>query len=177
MSLDEFWDWFQITLEDLQSGMCFFEGLVPSISTDNFVDDLITLKERSENISFSASVWSNETPESVYTKNHDLSTYVDYFLNQKIIILSFDYEIALSNITLTNKLNFETIDDATRLEIICYREPILESNTIREAVFSAVEEFHYLKALFRGNKLFVGPDTLDYPTSQTEEHNLWFRMA
>ncbi len=176
MSHDEIWMEFEWVIEELRQGMSFFEGLVPCISTDNLLETMSNLSSRVQDFSLESSVWNDETPESIYTRRHDLRTYIDYFFSRQILLLNFDYELPRNDITLNHKLIIEPIDVGTRLEIICYREPILKSKNVREATFTAIEEFRYLRSIFEGDKLFIGPDILDYPTSDTEEHDLWLRV-
>ena len=102
--------------------------------------------------------------------------YVDFFRSGRITTLCLSYRLVTDHITLEQMLMFDRDDVSTTLEIICYREPILESRDPKEAIRTAIQGFRQLKSLFEGDALFVGPDNLDYPTSSTEYPAHWLKV-
>lgn len=176
MNFNSIWPRFKWVIDELKEGMCFFEGYIPTISEDELLSPLSNLISRARNHSFKSSVWSNDTSESDWEKEYSHSQYVESFYSNKIHMLHFDYELETDAIVLSHRLIFERDDVNTALEIICYRGPILESIDPKESVKTAICEFQFLKNLFKGNALFIGPDTLDYPSSSTEYPDLWIKI-
>lgn len=176
-NFDEIWPWFGPVMEEMKyEGMCFFEGYIPSIAERALLSPLSELEGRAKYCNCIMSTWSNETTELDWNKVYDLAEYVDFFSSGRILRLHFDYEVRSGGTNLSQKLMFDKDDRATSLEIICYREPILSSPNPRQAVADAVSEICNLKRLFAGDALFLGPDTLDYPKSATDNPKEWLRI-
>ncbi len=176
MNFNSIWSQFNWVIDKMKEGMCFFEGYIPGIGQDDLLFSLSELIRRTRIQSFKSSVWSNDISEAEREKEYTPSQYVELFHTNKIVLLGFYYELETDIVVINQKLMFEKTKAATALEIICYREPILGSNNPKEAVRSAIREFQHLNHLFKGNALFIGPDTLSYPTSSTEYPNEWLRI-
>lgn len=173
MEFDEIWPLFDWVLDEMRSGMGFFEGYLPTIRSD-LLPPLTTLIDRSQSHDFTTSTWSNDTTETGGNTDYSVPEFIEFFRSGDIVMLDFDYTVQTRALEL--RLMFEKDDTGTALEIICYREPILGSDNPKEAVATAISEFRYLRRLFQGDALFIGPDTLDYPESATEYPKVWLRI-
>lgn len=174
---DDIWSRFEWVIQDMNEGMSLFEGYIPAITQADLLPALLDLTRRMSDFSFAASVWADDASESERIMAHTPSDCVELFRSRKIVCLHCDYEVALNNVALAFKLIFEPNDEATSLEIICYRDAILRSDDPKTAVHIAIDEFRNLNARFGGNALFIGPDTVEYPSIEPEHHGAWLRIA
>ena len=162
MNFADIWSQFDWVIEDMKADMRFFGGYIPSISQTNLRSPFYKLISRAGVYNFTSSVWSNDTSKDDRENEYTPSQYVQLFQISRIVHLHFYYELETDNIVVNQKLMFKTSKGTTSLKILCYREPILESGSPKEAVHAAISEFRYLKELFGGDALFIGADTL-YP--------------
>lgn len=176
VNFDDIWPQFNWVIEEMQDGMSLFEGYIPTIDQDELLDSLLEMIRRTRVHSLKSSIWSNDATDNEMKREYTPAQYVELFRANRIICLHFIYEMEADSITLEQMLMFEKDDLGIVLEIICYREPILGSDNYREAVSEAISEFRYLKQLFGGEALFIGPDTSSYPKSNTECPEEWLKI-
>ena len=91
--------------------------------------------------------------------------------------MHFDYSFRTAGLLLTQKLIIEPRLEGMTVEIICYRDAILDSEDPKHAIGTALREFLYLKELFKGRALFIGPDTLRYPKIEEVSTEEWLRIG
>ncbi len=175
-TFDDIWQEFSYIIEEMQDGMCFFEGYILDNSQSNFRDSLLKLSNLSKGMSFDYSSWANDTTEEDWNKIYSIEEYIHFFDNGKITTLCPEYQMVLKDITLHFKLLIDNWRERLNIEIICYRAPILDSTNPKLAVKTAIEEFWKLKELFEGKALFVGPDTLDYPINDKIYPEEWIKI-
>lgn len=177
MNFEQIWSEFKWVIDEMKDGMCFFEGYIPSIGQEDLGKKLRKLIGASITCTFMDSVWSNDTTESDWEKEHTPSEYIEFFTSDKILILHLNYEKKTDDIVINLKLIFEKENGLLKtLEIICYRESILGSNNPEKAVEIVINELRYLNQLFKGDSLFIGPDTLNYPKNKNENLKEWLRI-
>jgi hypothetical protein len=177
LTFDDIWPQFSWVIDELrEEGMCFIEGYIPLIGQTDLLTPISELIGRSKCFDFSYSVWSENTTETERERDYSSAEYTELFRSNQVVTLHFDYEYETDHIVLNQKLMIEKNDSEISLEIICYREAILQSDDSKEAVETALSEFRYLKHLFDGDALLIGPDTLDYPVSGTEFPKEWLRI-
>lgn len=175
-TFDDIWEEFNYIIEEMQDGMCFFEGYILDNSRSNLRKSLLKLNNLSNGMDFVYSNWANDTTEEDWNKIYSVEEYIHFFENDKITMLCPEYEIALKDITLHFKLMIGNWGEELNIEIICYRASILDSKNPKLAVKSAIEEFCKLKEIFEGKALFVGPDTLDYPIDDKNYPKEWIKI-
>ncbi len=177
MNFEQIWPEFKWVIDEMKDGMCFFEGYIPTIGQEDLSKKLQKLIDASVTYTFMYSVWSNDTTESEWEKEYTLSEYIGFFSINKILLLHFNFEKKIDDIVINLKLIFEKENGILKtLEIICYREPILGSGNPKKAVEVAINELRYLRQLFEGDSLFIGPDTLNYPKNKNEHLKEWLKI-
>ena len=179
MSVNDFdtiWRKFDWVIDEMKNGMCFFEGYIPIVGASDLNQPLSIIKESSRSYDYSCSIWANDTSEEDWEQTYEASEYIGFFTEGRIVVLHFNYEYEVDGIMLNQKLMFDRNPMATSLEIICYREAILESGSPKDTVATAISEFRRLKRLFQGDSLFIGPDTLDYPKSSNDYPGHWLKI-
>jgi hypothetical protein len=176
LSFGDIWPQFDWVLEEMRSGMAFFEGYVTSIDHVQLLPGINELIGLASFHGFDSTVWANGTDSSVMKKDYTPDEYVRFFHEEIIVCLSFYYERKVPALELEQKLNFDLGPPSTTMDMICFRDQFLESADPKAAVEAAIGEFRFLKQLFKGDALFIGPDTLDYPTSADNYSNAWLRI-
>lgn len=167
LSFGQIWPQFEWVIEDMRDGMCFFEGYVPSVDQSRLLQSFSDVASPSPE-AFASSVWSNESTEADWAKCTTRSEFVQLFRAGSIVLLQFDYAPQVEDFDLNLRLILEPDTTKTSLEIICYREPILESARPREAVGAGIVEFRRLRDAFHGDALLIGPDTVNYPRTAND---------
>jgi hypothetical protein len=167
---------FSWVLQDMREGGCFFEGYIPTIGVEDLWSALSNVLSNADHYTFQGSVWAEDTTKADWEKSWSPHQYVEFFHSGRIIVLCLSYGPVADNIALEQMLMFDKDERSTTLEIICYREPILEYPNPKEAVRTAIHGFRRLKSLFEGDALFIGPDNLDYPKSSAEYPSHWLRI-
>jgi len=175
LSFDEIWPQFEWILEDMRSGVAFFEGYSPSIGRTDLLEALseVSLLYPS---AFQNSFWLNHSNNNGWPRMLTPAGYVELFKSGKIITLSFEYGIEVRGFNLSLRILFEPNESETSLEILCYREPILNSGQPKAAVEAGIIEFRRLYRIFRGDALFLGPDTSNYPRTPDDYPDDWLRI-
>ena len=176
MEFDEIWPRFSYVIDEMKDGMCFFEGYVPSVGDRNLLPLLSYVFEHANSHRVGHCVWSDDATDEEMAKGCDATSCVDLFDSGRVVLMSFNYEVQAGNTQLRHRLFFEKIDSRIPLEILCDRGPILSSPDPRAAVAEAVSEFRRLKRMFKGDALFVGPDTVQYPESADDYPSCWLRI-
>ena len=176
MTFEQIWLNFSWIIDEMKDGMCFFEGYIPSVETEDLQPRLSELINNSQSWSSLYSVWSNNTTKSDWERKYTISEYLEFFRAGKIILLHFDYERKTEGLSIHQKLIFEKCGEILTLEIICYREAILESAYPKDALEKSISELRYIKKLFNGDSLFIGPDTLNYPKNKDDNPKEWLRI-
>ncbi len=166
----------ELLIDDIKDGACFFEGYIPSIDKDDLNGKLLQLMGESIRHTFIFSVWSDDSTEAEWEQEYPLSKYIDYFNTKKILILHYSYEKIIQGISFNIKLMFEDLSESRTCEIICYSEPILESNNPPEAIKIAIGELRHLRSVFEGDSLFIGHATLNYPKTKDDDLREWLRI-
>ena len=106
MNFDEIWPRFGDVVEDMRQGMAFFEGYIPRVAKCNLFSPLLELSERANTHSLECSIWSDESTESDWNKDYEMSEYVAFFGSGKIVTLHFDYEILTGSTNILHKPGF-----------------------------------------------------------------------
>ena len=176
LSFDEIWPQFDWVLEEMRSGMAFFEGYVTTIDRERLLPGINELIRLSDFHGFDLTVWANGTDSIVMEEDYTPAEYVGFFNAGNIVTLSFYYERSYPALELEQKVNFEQEQASTTMNMICFRDQFLERDDPMAAVRTAIEELRILKGLFRGDALFIGPDTLDYPISADDYPKAWLRI-
>lgn len=172
---EEVWTQFQWVLAEMRGGMGFFEGYVPSVRPDGLLEALSGVARLSSE-AFAGSVWSNQASSAVVEGHRSPVQWVEHFRGGGITTLHFDYVAERGGADLSLKLMLDSEAGATSLEVVCYREGILESGDPKGAVRAAIEEFMRLREVFRGDALFIGPETLNRPRGAEDVPGEWLRV-
>ena len=70
-----------------------------------------------------------------------------------------------------------TNDGKVDLEIICYREGLQPWDEAKSRIMLPIQHFRKLQSSFKGQGLYVGPDTLNYPSWPDTAPDEWMRIA
>ncbi len=175
-NFEKVWEKFNYIIEEMQDGVCFFEGYILNVSMKKLEEGIKSLCTTPFNAMLDYSVWSDESTKEEWAKSYKPEQYLDLFKANKIICLQPEYLTIQHEYKLHIKLMIDTIDDKTTIEIICYRDPILDSKDPKQAIDAAIMEFIRLKKLFGGSSLFIGPDTLSYPEDDQTYPDEWIKV-
>jgi len=173
---ENIWKNFEYIIQEMRNGMAFFEGLILNVSQEKLEAGVRSLCNPPYNAKLGLSTWSNETTREEWEKIYQTDQYLEFYRLGKIITLQPEYITQKNGFELHLKLMIEEWEDMVVAEIICYRGAILESSDPKRAVNAAIDEFIWLKELFRGSSLFVGPDNLNYPTNDENYPEEWIRI-
>ncbi len=177
LSFEDIWKNFEYVIEDMNEGMAFFEGYIIDVSMNGIKSGLQCLLPDPTKITYEFSIWSDDSTKEDWNKTNNSEQYFDFFKSGKIVVLQTEYLTTQNGFELHLKLMIESWDDGGTIEIICYRDPILESASPKLAVKAALSEFMRLKKLFNGGPLFLGPDTLDYPKNGEIYPDFWIKLS
>ncbi|NNE57444.1 MAG: hypothetical protein HKN36_04990 [Hellea sp.] len=176
-SFEKLWPRISYFIDEMCSGMAFFEGYIPSIDATNLDANIRFLKAQVCDGSFDLSVWSNETTKQDWNREYSFNEYLNFFAIDKITMLNFEYQLDLKEVLLHLKLMIEKTDDTNiSINIICYRDPILDHASPKDVMEKAIIEFHRLRNLFGGGVVFVGPDNLTYPVDDNDYPDHWIKI-
>ncbi len=173
---ESIWKDFSYILDEMKDGVCYFEGYIPNISIQDFKIKLLTLTEEPSKLDFSSTVWSDDSSDSEINKQHEIDDLISLFKNQKIVSLAVNYDKQFANDKLSFRLLFDYWNNRYDLEIICYRENVLQSNNPKEAIYQAVLHFQKLKILFNGPAFFLAETINESPENIEEYPDYWIRI-
>ena len=175
---EEVWEKSNEIIEEMQKGMCFFEGFLPSIQFNKIRDALQNLSTRAPNFDCTQSVWENKTTPEDWNRKYELEECLKFFEAGKIYHLHFDYTFQTKCIELYLKLIFIPSIERTKadVEIICYREGLQPWEEAKERFFLAIDHLRGLKECLNCSALLIGPDTLNYPDWPQEVPGEWLRV-
>ncbi len=178
MDFEQIWPQFQDLIDELYSGMCFFEGYIPNTQVNDLTFPFAELTNSSLSHTYEFSTWSNETTKAEWEKTYSPAEYLEFFRTGKILMLHFNYERNIDGLSVKMKLILWHAHDGNgkTVEIICDRNAIINSKNIKLSVKKAIAEIRRIMYLFDGNALFIGPDTLDYPESPNDYPSLWIKI-
>ena len=176
MEFDDIWSRFSHAIDEMNDGMCHFEGYVPSVSDHNLLHALLGVFAHTDSYRVGHRVWADDATDQETDNGRDVSSCVDLLLAGRVLLLGFDYEFQTGSTQLRHRLIIEKNDARIPLEILCDRGPILSSPDPRSAVADAISEFRRIKRLFKGDALFVGPDTVQYPENADDYPSCWLRV-
>jgi hypothetical protein len=171
------WEKFSYVLEEMRNGMAFFEGFILNVSLDTIDSGIKSLCSPPYNATLNLSTWSNDSSKEDWARNYSVEKYVELYKTGKIITLQPEYLTHRNGHLIHLKLMVEEWEDKAIIEIMCYRDLILNSPTPKLAVHAAILEFIRIKELFLGSTLFIGPDTLNYPESDNYYPKEWIKIV
>ena len=172
----DIWNDFEYIIEDMRTGMAFFEGFILNVSEKKLEQGIKSLCSPPFNANLELSTWSNESTKEEWEKSYKTEEYIEFYQVDKIVMLQPEYLTRQNDFEVHLKLMIEKWEACTIAEIICYRDPILESDDPKRAVNAAIIEFVRLKKLFGGSSLFIGPDTLNYPEDDETYPKEWIKI-
>ncbi len=170
------WKNFEYVIDEMRTGMGFFEGFILNVSEEKIEAGIRSLCSSPFNAKLELSTWSNESTKEEWEKSYKTEQYLEFYRVDKIITLQPEYLTYQNGFELHLKLMIQKWEAFTVAEIICYRDPILDSIDPKRAVNAAINEFIRLKDLFEGSSLFIGPDTLNYPENDETYPEEWIKI-
>jgi hypothetical protein len=170
------WNKFEHVIDEMRTGMGFFEGFILNVSEEKIEAGIRSLCSAPFNAKLELSTWSNESTKEEWGKSYKTEEYLEFYRRKKIITLQPEYLTYQNDFELHLKLMIEKWEAFTVVEIICYRDQILDSIDPKRAVKAAINEFIRLKNLFEGTSLFIGPDTLNYPENDETYPEEWIKI-
>lgn len=173
---EDIWKRFGYIIDEMRAGMAFFEGFILNVSEKKIEAGIQSLCSSPFNATLELSTWSNESTKEEWEKSYKTKEYLDLYRADKIITLQPEYLTCQNGLELHFKLMIEKWEEFTVAEIICYRDPILDSIDPKRAVKTAINEFIRLRDLFEGSSLFIGPDTLNYPEDDETYPEEWIKI-
>jgi hypothetical protein len=169
---ENIWRDFEWVLNDMRDGMVFLEGYLLKIKTEDLINHLRSIDKAINPESFQNPTWANKTTEKDWNKIYSPEEYVRLFKNGDILTLHFNYKKKIESDTLEIKLMFA----GAHLEVVCYRDPILNSANPKQAIKAFIIHCEQLLSLFEGDSLFIGPDTLSYPDNAQNYPKEWIKI-
>jgi hypothetical protein len=177
INFKELWPQISWFIDDMRSGVAFWEGYILARGASQLEDSLQSIIKRAKSYSYEYSCWSNDADESLYksVSQYRDDEWISFFHNDLIIILHLDYTTFVDGTELVNKLMISKNQDDLDIEVICYREPILESPNPKSILKKSYSELIDLFHIFRGYSVYVSSDNLDYPVENHPE--TWIRVG
>jgi hypothetical protein len=162
-------------VEDMKNrGMGLFEGYIPEADGQLILPLLVSLSEASTTWSCANSLFADGAPAP--GKTLSLPGFVDHLHDGRIVCLNFDYDRDIDGAVFSFRLLIEKEDAGVSVEMLCYRDCIVEASDPVAAVKRALGEFHGIYDGLSGNALFFGPDSLEYPESPQDYPPHWFKL-
>lgn len=153
------------------------EGYIPLVEEKLIGPTLTSLAKIAKSWSCSNPTWSEDASRSEREGEYSLAEYIDLYQQNKLVMLSFDYERILDVATLSFRLLFYKLELGAEVNIVCYREAILDCPDRMAAITDALCEFQNLFDELSGNALFFGPDNADYPEDPQNYSKIWTKIA
>lgn len=165
MKFEENWTRFDWVIDELSSGMAFFEGFIPSVQVRN-IGPCLNKISRSPSVSFSCvPCWRDDADISDVERDYSIEECVRLFESGELAAFDFFFERDDGYSSSGLKLMFMPTDSngasQAELTIICFAGQILSSENPKEAVGAAISEMRMVKALLHADALYIGPDGLD----------------
>ena len=161
MKFEDIWKNFSWVVDELNSGMAFFEGYIPSVRISGIESPLKEFAEPGSVEHYCEPCWNDESDILNLEQDYSISECVNLLLNEKLASFDFGYKKDYGWVVSNQKLMFMPEGAETEIIIICFADWILASNKPKETIEIAIAEMRHIKELFNSDVLYIGPDGLD----------------
>ena len=161
MKFEDIWAEFSWVVDELNSGMAFFEGYLPAIRTSDIELNLLSIAEIDSVICDCEPCWNHASDIPAVEQDYSISECTGFYYSGKLSGLDFWYDRHYGWITSHQKLMFGPLNSETDVTIICFADWILGSANPKQAIELAVSEMRDIKKMFASDALYIGPDGLD----------------
>ncbi len=161
MKFEDIWKDFSWVVDELNSGMAFFEGYIPSVRFSNIESPLQEFARLECVKHYCEPCWNHESDIPDSEQDYSISECVNLLLHQKLASFDFEYERDHGWVISNQKLMFMPEGAETEVVIICFADWIIGSNKPKETIEIAIAEMRYFKERFNSDALHIGPDGLD----------------
>jgi len=161
MKFEDIWTDFSWIVDELSSGMAFFEGYLPAVQISDIEPNLRRISKIDSVTCDCEPCWKHAADIPAEEQDFSISECTGFFCSGKLSGLDFWYDRNYDWITSRQKLMFEPSNSEAEVTIICFADWILGSENSKQALELAISEMRDMKKLFGSDALYIGPDGLD----------------
>ena len=160
-----------LMIEDMCDGMLSFSGYMIGVSSDSLSPVILAIiKERAVKVD---GIFADDQTAAQIDKTNNPSKLFAKYLKGNVVSMMIDYEIEFDGTELSCRMIIDPCENDHSVEVVCYRDPILNYPDPKAALFAHIEDLKSLFNRLNARALFVGPDCSKYPKDEKSYPDCW----